>query len=64
MPAGYLPTRETQIYQIFAGNTNVGKTVLAAGLCRVVTSLSNQYEYNRFYLKPIQTGYPINSDER
>lgn len=62
MPAGFLPTRETQIYQIFAANTNVGKTILTTGLCRAATTSANQHDCNVLYLKPIQTG--SNSDER
>lgn len=64
MPSEFLPTREFQAYQIFAGNTNVGKTVVAAGLCRAAAILSNKCKRSVFYLKPIQTGHPVDSDER
>lgn len=64
MTSEFLPTRETQIYQIFAANKNVGKTVVAAGLCRAVAILADECDRDVFYLKPFQTGYPIDSDER
>lgn len=64
MPSEFLPSREFQAYQIFAGNTNVGKTVIAAGLCRAAVILANKSNRSVFYLKPIQTGYPTDNDER
>ena len=78
----YLPTRSFQIYQIFAPNTNVGKTIISAGLLNAFSKssspLSNKHNrsgnsnkadtYSRFeklfYVKPVQTGYPIDSDAR
>ncbi|KAJ3053503.1 hypothetical protein HK097_004141 [Rhizophlyctis rosea] len=63
-------------YQIFAANTGVGKTVVSTALCRAATQvrltdferrlgrLQNDSVAARkvFYLKPVQTGYPIDSD--
>jgi dethiobiotin synthetase/adenosylmethionine--8-amino-7-oxononanoate aminotransferase len=63
MPTPFLPTRAFQAYQIFAANTNVGKTIFATGLCRAAAIVSNK-DRDVFYLKPVQTGYPVDSDER
>src|SRR3954453_20311180 len=74
----YLPTRNFQIYQIFASNTNLGKTIISTGLIRssILKSNSsnnknnnndnnNYYKnYKTYYLKSIQTGYPKDSDSR
>ncbi|KAI8336603.1 pyridoxal phosphate-dependent transferase [Chlamydoabsidia padenii] len=60
------PTRAFQAYQIFAANTNVGKTVFATGLCRAAAVVASSKKPNPqiFYGKPVQTGYPADSDER
>ncbi|RIA90202.1 pyridoxal phosphate-dependent transferase [Glomus cerebriforme] len=57
----YFPTRKFQIYQIFASNTNLGKTIFSTGLIRSSISKSHNNKYN-YYLKPIQTGYPKDDD--
>ena len=64
MPAPFLPTRAFQAYQIFAANTNVGKTVVATGLCRAAALMAKRTNRDVFYLKPVQTGFPIDSDAR
>ncbi|KAI9268299.1 pyridoxal phosphate-dependent transferase [Phascolomyces articulosus] len=64
MPAPFHPTRAFQAYQIFAANTDVGKTILATGLCRAAAMVAKQKNRDVFYLKPVQTGYPVDSDER
>lgn len=64
MPTPFLPTRAFQAYQIFAANTNVGKTIVATGLCRAAAIVAKQNNRDVFYLKPVQTGYPVDSDER
>ncbi|KAI7852566.1 hypothetical protein BDC45DRAFT_443690 [Circinella umbellata] len=64
MPAPFHPTRAFQAYQIFAANTDVGKTILATGLCRAAALLAKQKNRDVYYLKPVQTGYPVDSDER
>ncbi|KAI9496590.1 hypothetical protein BDB00DRAFT_807931 [Zychaea mexicana] len=64
MPAPFHPTRAFQAYQIFAANTDVGKTILATGLCRAAALTAKQKNRDVFYLKPVQTGYPVDSDER
>ena len=64
MPAPFHPTRAFQAYQIFAANTDVGKTILATGLCRAAALIAKQKNRDVFYLKPVQTGYPVDSDER
>src|SRR5437879_4443505 len=80
----YLPTRGFQIYQIFAPNTNVGKTIISAGLLNAfsksstISNRSNRLDQSDnskksdtdssakriFYVKPVQTGYPTDSDAR
>ncbi|KAL0142508.1 pyridoxal phosphate-dependent transferase [Mucor lusitanicus] len=64
MPTPFLPTRAFQAYQIFAANTNVGKTIFATGLCRAAAIVAKESNRDVFYLKPVQTGYPVDSDER
>jgi dethiobiotin synthetase/adenosylmethionine--8-amino-7-oxononanoate aminotransferase len=66
----HLPTRSFQAYQVFAANTNVGKTILSTGLVRAAAALSVGAEKQKraatkaFYLKPVQTGYPVDCDAR
>ncbi|RHZ46982.1 hypothetical protein Glove_600g6 [Diversispora epigaea] len=72
----YNPTRKFQIYQIFAANTNLGKTIFSTGLCRASAlrfrhlidnkdkSVSQSLNKKIYYLKPIQTGYPESSDSK
>lgn len=63
----HLPTRSFQAYQVFAANTNVGKTIFSAGLVRAAAALSvgaDKKKSKAFYLKPVQTGYPVDCDAR
>ena len=63
----HLPTRCFQAHQVFAANTNVGKTILSTGLVRAAAALAIGAEKKRmkaFYLKPVQTGYPVDCDAR
>ncbi|KAG0202258.1 hypothetical protein BGX28_005172 [Mortierella sp. GBA30] len=63
----HLPTRSFQAHQVFAANTNVGKTILSTGLVRAAAALAVGAEKKRmkaFYLKPVQTGYPVDCDAR
>ncbi|KAF9952339.1 hypothetical protein BGZ70_000627 [Mortierella alpina] len=63
----HLPTRSFQAHQVFAANTNVGKTILSTGLVRAAAALAIGAEKKRmkaFYLKPVQTGYPVDCDAR
>ncbi|KAJ3370225.1 hypothetical protein GGF31_004283 [Allomyces arbusculus] len=47
--------------QLWGANTDVGKTLVSAALARTAAaSLQSRVAY----LKPIQTGYPVDSDER
>ncbi|CAM0142089.1 hypothetical protein VKS41_004208 [Umbelopsis sp. WA50703] len=64
MPSLHLPSRAFQSYNIFAANTNVGKTIFATGLCRAAAIQAQQNNKRVFYLKPVQTGYPVDSDAR
>ncbi|KAI9320392.1 hypothetical protein BX666DRAFT_2080705 [Dichotomocladium elegans] len=64
MSPPFHPTRAFQAYQIVAANTNVGKTILSAGLCRAAAKVAEAQDRDVFYLKPVQTGYPVDSDAR
>nr|CCA17081.1 adenosylmethionine8amino7oxononanoate aminotransferase putative [Albugo laibachii Nc14] len=44
---------DTPIFQVYGSNTDVGKTVLTAGICR---SAIQNLKYKVTYIKPIQTG--------
>ncbi|KAJ3134700.1 hypothetical protein HK101_004322, partial [Irineochytrium annulatum] len=52
--------RHMPIFQIFAANTDVGKTVLTTALCRGALRSPRAVHY----IKPVQTGFPVDSDER
>ncbi|KAK9729788.1 hypothetical protein K7432_000031 [Basidiobolus ranarum] len=57
----YLPKRFLP-HQVFAANTDVGKTIFSTALCRGVAA---RYPNSSiYYLKPVQTGYPVDSDAR
>ncbi|KAF9109343.1 hypothetical protein BGX27_007728 [Mortierella sp. AM989] len=63
----HLPTRSFQAYQVFAANTNVGKTILSTGLVRAAAALSigaDKKKTKALYVKPVQTGYPVDCDAR
>lgn len=49
------PNKPPLILQLWGSNTNVGKTVLSAGLLRASNNPS-------LFLKPVQTGYPADDD--
>ncbi|KAI9203841.1 pyridoxal phosphate-dependent transferase [Polychytrium aggregatum] len=53
-------SRNLPVYQIFAANTDVGKTICSTALTKSALALNRQ----AFYLKPIQTGFPRDSDAR
>ncbi|CCI42483.1 unnamed protein product [Albugo candida] len=44
---------DAPVFQVFGSNTDVGKTVLTAGICR---SAIENHKYKITYIKPIQTG--------
>eukprot|EP00842_Homolaphlyctis_polyrhiza_P006664 jgi/Hompol1/699/HPOL_005386-RA len=67
------------VYQVYAANTDVGKTIVSTALCRGAASLlassTSQHRSPNplqpstsspsvLYLKPVQTGFPVDSDER
>ncbi|KAG9292508.1 hypothetical protein G9A89_001581 [Geosiphon pyriformis] len=60
--------RSFQIFQVFGANTNIGKTIFSAGLLRASLYDSSQNVKRNamklFYLKPVQTGYPMDSDAK
>ncbi|PIN20538.1 Acetylornithine aminotransferase [Handroanthus impetiginosus] len=54
------------IYTIWASNTSLGKTLVSAGLSMAfLSSSSAPFAKKKFvYLKPVQTGFPDDSDSR
>lgn len=53
------------IYTIWAANTSLGKTLVSAGLSIAFLSSSSTTNAKKFlYLKPVQTGFPEDSDSR
>ncbi|KAL0404568.1 UNVERIFIED_CONTAM: Bifunctional dethiobiotin synthetase/7,8-diamino-pelargonic acid aminotransferase, mitochondrial [Sesamum radiatum] len=54
------------IYTIWASNTSLGKTLVSAGLSMsFLSSSSAPFNSKRFvYVKPVQTGFPDDSDSR
>ena len=54
------------LFQVFAANTGLGKTLLSAGLLHsaAAAAADRTAAYRLLYLKPIQTGYPDDSDSR
>ncbi|KAL2653202.1 hypothetical protein R1flu_021330 [Riccia fluitans] len=51
-------------YTIWGSNTGVGKTLLSAGLVGSILSSSEERSRDVLYLKPVQTGFPKDSDSR
>ncbi|KAI9190352.1 hypothetical protein H9P43_001786 [Blastocladiella emersonii ATCC 22665] len=49
--------------QVWGANTDVGKTILSAALCRAASETSSR-PGPVWYLKPVQTGFPADSDAR
>jgi dethiobiotin synthetase len=47
-------------FQVFAANTDTGKTAVTAGLVQAAL----RRRRDTLYLKPLQTGYPTDSDAR
>lgn len=50
------------IYTIWAANTNLGKTLISAGIASSVLESPNPSQVH--YIKPLQTGFPSDSDSR
>nr|GLL36163.1 bifunctional dethiobiotin synthetase/7,8-diamino-pelargonic acid aminotransferase, mitochondrial [Ipomoea trifida] len=50
------------IYSIWAANTSLGKTLVSAGLS--ISFLSSAPDRKFVYFKPVQTGFPQDSDSR
>lgn len=50
-------------YMVWGSNTGVGKTLISAGLCMAVFRHSRRRK-DVLYLKPVQTGFPVDSDAR
>ncbi|KAL3684990.1 hypothetical protein R1sor_003012 [Riccia sorocarpa] len=51
-------------YTIWGSNTGVGKTLLSAGLVGSILSSGIERSRDVLYLKPVQTGFPKDSDAR
>ncbi|GAB2220078.1 hypothetical protein Drorol1_Dr00007721 [Drosera rotundifolia] len=52
------------IYTIWGSNTGVGKTLVSAGLASSLLATSFPLPSKFLYLKPVQTGFPSDSDSR
>ncbi|KAL2928922.1 Bifunctional dethiobiotin synthetase/7 8-diamino-pelargonic acid aminotransferase mitochondrial [Bienertia sinuspersici] len=50
------------IYTIWAANTNLGKTLISSGIASSVLESPNSAQFH--YMKPVQTGFPPDSDSR
>lgn len=48
------------VFSIWGSNTGVGKTLVSAGIASSVLSTSSTFSY----IKPVQTGFPVDSDSR
>ncbi|PAN34389.1 hypothetical protein PAHAL_6G089000 [Panicum hallii] len=51
-------------FAVFGANTGVGKTLVSAGLAAALLSSRSPSASAVSYLKPLQTGYPADSDAR
>ena len=67
----YLFQQQHWVYQVFAANTDLGKTLFSAGIfqgfvkhLRDISVKNGKSDPTIFlrYLKPVQTGYPENDD--
>lgn len=54
----------TPTFAVFGANTGVGKTLVSAGLVAALLNSSSPSVSAVAYLKPLQTGYPADSDAR
>jgi dethiobiotin synthetase/adenosylmethionine--8-amino-7-oxononanoate aminotransferase len=54
----------TPTFAIFGANTGVGKTLVSAGLAAALLCSPSPSVSSVSYLKPLQTGYPVDSDAR
>lgn len=52
----------TPAFAVFGANTGVGKTLVSAGLAAALLSSPSPSVSSVAYLKPLQTGYPADSD--
>nr|DAD45742.1 TPA_asm: hypothetical protein HUJ06_003972 [Nelumbo nucifera] len=52
-------------YMVWGSNTGVGKTLVSTGLAAsVLSSAASSNPAKFFYIKPVQTGFPADSDSR
>ncbi|KAL9224591.1 hypothetical protein vseg_000611 [Gypsophila vaccaria] len=51
------------IFTVWSSNTNLGKTLVSAGLA-ATTAATTAASSRFFYVKPLQTGFPTDSDAR
>jgi len=64
---GFVPKARTAIalhvpqYTVWGAGTDIGKSLVSAGICRTQTLKEGS---SLLYLKPVQTGFPLDSDSR
>lgn len=51
-------------FAVWGANTDVGKTLVSAGLCLTAAREAGGAGPAVLYLKPVQTGFPVDSDAR
>ncbi|KAF1789740.1 P-loop containing nucleoside triphosphate hydrolase [Phytophthora cactorum] len=47
---------DTPVFQVFGSNTDIGKTIVSAGICRSAATLAASNGGRVEYIKPLQTG--------
>lgn len=47
---------DTPVFQIFGSNTDIGKTIVSAGICRSAATIAATTRGRVEYIKPLQTG--------
>ncbi|KAI9140832.1 pyridoxal phosphate-dependent transferase [Paraphysoderma sedebokerense] len=60
----FLFSKDFNLFQVLGANTNVGKTIISTLLVRGALKQSQSSGGSVHYIKPIQTGYPEDSDAR
>lgn len=66
IPAGFEVDLSYPSYMVWGSNTGVGKTLVSAGLATsiICSSTATDAPPNVHYIKPVQTGFPQDSDSR
>ncbi|KAL3672793.1 hypothetical protein V7S43_002083 [Phytophthora oleae] len=47
---------DTPVFQVFGSNTDIGKTIVSAGICRSAATIAGSNGARVEYIKPLQTG--------